>query len=81
MYASARKKSKCISQLRTDDGEVITDKERMGKIVMDYFQSIFTKARQGSVYDNERAEVCVTDEQNKALVTDIIFEEFTVAIK
>lgn len=80
-YAYARRKSNEIRQLRSEEGELETNKERMSKIIVDYFRNIFSEVNQdrSGVEDNDGA--CVTYEQNATLVANITPEEFTTVIK
>lgn len=80
-YASARKKSNEIRQLRTDEGDLVTNKERMSLIIVDYFRSIISAEQQERNVIENIDGLCVTEEQNTTLVANITFEEFTVAIK
>lgn len=80
-FASARKKSNLVSGLRTDEGLVVTEKEEMHKVVIDYFRTVFTERKHRVEMELDGDERCITDNQNDELVADLSFKEFTVAVK
>lgn len=80
-YASARKKSNFVSQLRTYEGLLVTEKEDINKVVLDYFNTVFAGQRQNNGNEMIEEGEQVTEEQNKELVADLSFLEFTVAVK
>lgn len=78
--ASARKKANHIHHLLDETGAKIEDNEGMGNIVKDYFKNIFTRADTGRVLDRGNSPRVITEDQNKHLMEEMTFEEFTVAI-
>lgn len=69
-----------IPHLKAEDGSTVTRREEMHSVILEYFNKIFgVKDGDGSNVDGEREDV-VSDEQNRGLMTDFTFEEFTVAV-
>lgn len=78
--ASVRKKANQINFLMTDEGVRVDKNEDMGELVRDYFQNVFGdpgEGRSSANVDNPRK---LSYEQNKMLIREVSFEEFTVAV-
>lgn len=68
-------------QLRTDDGEVAVNHEEMCQLVKDYYKRLFDyDVRDGEMVVETGSKV-ITEEQNRKLVAEFTFQEFTYAIK
>lgn len=69
-----------IPHLKAEDGSTVTRREEMHSVILEYFKKKFgVKDGDGSNVDGEREDV-VSDEQNRGLMADFTFEEFTVAV-
>ncbi|KAL8134789.1 hypothetical protein AgCh_009705 [Apium graveolens] len=79
--ASSRRKVNHIPFLESDSGIQVHDKDGMCNIVKDYFLDIFRGDQNSSGFQGNEADRCVTDAQNRLLVADLSFAEFTAAVK
>lgn len=78
--ATSRKKANRISCLVTDSGVRTDDHEGMCLIVQQYYEDIFKTSEYVQVEESE-ARFMISEDQNRDLVADVSFEEFTVAVK
>lgn len=81
--ATKRKKTNYISQLRSNEGDEITNHNEMSSFVIDYFRKIFAGGELGVENDNQNESEAgvISNAQNEKLVAELKFEEFSVAIK
>lgn len=79
--ASARRKTNRITHLDTDDGMRVEKQDDMCKVVFEYFSKVFTGSQSIGMSQNLEDEGHVTAEQNRRLVADVSFAEFTLASK
>lgn len=79
--ATARRKTNHITFLMDDNGERIENHEAMCEVVKNYYQEIFKGNPNNENVQLTNVERCVTNEQNENLVSEVSFEEFTLAIK
>ncbi|XP_074346587.1 uncharacterized protein LOC141685379 [Apium graveolens] len=78
---SKKKKLNHITHLVTGENEVVDNHDGMGRVVLDYFRSVFNGENSGSVQlDNAEAHV-ISDEHNTRLTIEINFTEFIIALK
>uniref|UniRef100_A0A2N9G552 Reverse transcriptase domain-containing protein n=1 Tax=Fagus sylvatica TaxID=28930 RepID=A0A2N9G552_FAGSY len=83
-FCNQRRQTNLIRGLRDDAGVWQTEKSRMAKIAVNYFQNIFTSIRPTEESVNsclEGMEGLVTDEMNTALLKDFTEKEVTQALK
>lgn len=66
-----------FSKLKDEEMDVVTRKEDMNRMVMDYFHIVFNDYNWSNSGDYGIAARVITDEQNKELVAEISFQEFT----
>ncbi|XP_074325673.1 uncharacterized protein LOC141663760 [Apium graveolens] len=79
--ASARKKTNKVDFLINDAGTKVEDHERMYEVVRDYFTALFTGEVNTLVSNDLNGHIIVFEDQNRRLVEDFSFEEFTLAVK
>lgn len=80
-YASARKKLNFVNHLRTEEGELVSGKEEMQSVVLEYFHRVFAGKGEAAFVSEERDVGMISEEQNLELIVEISFEEFTRAVK
>lgn len=80
-YATTRKRRSKISNLKNEDGVLVSDHGEMCSVVKNYFTTLFCHDRIVQRDQMESGEAVVTEEQNKKLVEEFSYEEFTNAIK
>ena len=83
-FCNQRRQANLIRGLRDDAGVWQTEKSKMAKIAVNYFQTIFTSTRPTEESVNsclEGMEGLVTDEMNMALLEDFTKKEVTQALK
>lgn len=79
--ALARKRKNEIGRLQNDDGEW-QDGIQMKKLIVNYFQSLFTSSKElGSMEFLHAIEGRVLDQMNSELSKDLIAKEIDVAMK
>lgn len=79
--ALARRKTNRIAYLMTDSGLRVEDHDAMCIVVKEYFSSVFFGDPIINTVSQVDVDRCVTADQNRSLVADISFEEFSLAIK
>ncbi|XP_074356116.1 uncharacterized protein LOC141695803 [Apium graveolens] len=80
--ASARRKTNRIGFLERETGEHVDNHEDMCHMVRDYFSEVFKgDQRNSEVQQNVASTAHISEEQNRSLVDDISFDEFSLAIK
>lgn len=79
--ATKRKKINNIAYLVNEDDEKIDDLDQMCVMAKDYFEGIFTEWGNVSVPTGSAEQPVITMQQNKEMVADLSFEEFTIALK
>lgn len=79
--ATARRTTNHISHLIMDDGVQVEEHAGMCDVVIDYFKNIFTEDNTDTANHHEDVYAVITPAQNNALVVDMNFEEFSLAIR
>lgn len=79
--ASAWRKANKINFLFNDVGVRVEEHEGMYEVVKNYFEKLFKEGVSEGELLNQGSHRTVTREQNKKLVQEFSFEEFTAAIK
>lgn len=79
--ASTRRKTNRVAFLETDSGVQVSDNEGMCNMVKDYFVDIFKGDQSSPSLSVEEEHRCVSDAQNRMLVAELSFAEFTIAVK
>lgn len=80
-HAPARKRRNYIHYLKSDAGEIISDKEDMCNVVREYFVKVFSQSGEPHEEESELNETVITDDQNRLLTAEFTLEEFSTAIK
>lgn len=76
-YNSKKDKPDCFC----DDDAEVTDKWEMSEMVINYFDKVFARPTQRHQQYVSTGASLITERQNRKLIDDIIFAEFTCAIK
>ena len=80
--ASHRYKRNRIEELKNGAGMVCTDEEEISKILIDYYQNLFTSASPSNLEEVLMAvPTVITDEQNIMLATEFVKIEVEEAIQ
>lgn len=79
--ASIRKKRSHLSYLRTYAGEIMDTNHGMSMVVKEYFSNVFAGRNQDAVSYQEAEERVVDENQNRMLIAEVNFVEFTLAVK
>lgn len=80
--ASARRKTNRLCFLERENGVKVENHEEMCHIVRDYFSTVFQgDQRDSNMQQNIGSSTCISEEQNRKLVEEVSFEEFSLAIK
>ena len=80
--ASHRYKRNRIEELKNEAGVVCTDEEEISKILIDYYQNLFTSASPSNMEEVLMAvPIVITDEQNAMLVAKFTKNEVEEVIQ
>lgn len=80
-FATTRKKKSAILKLKNDAGDEKIDHEGMCGIVKAYFQQLFSQSEEIDESDLYQYDAVISEDQNKRLVEDFTFEEFSEVVK
>lgn len=79
--ASHRKRLNKIQYLLNDAGVKVENEDEMMELTKEYFSTVFTESRVSELTEQILNLNIISTGQNKKLVADLTFEEFTVAVK
>lgn len=79
--ASNRKKLNHISQLRAEDGSMVSNHDGMCAVLLNYFTQVFKESNNSNVNPSNMDTAIISTSQNEMLTADLTFAEFTKAVK